>query len=153
MPEKMTKSDFAADEKWQAWGSAFIANKGNIRRACDAAGISESIFYRHRRENEEFRAWLKDLWDEEFADGLAVHDAELIESAKTGTPLSVDDRATKKLYYERAGKLKQKIEHTGIPAQGTGEALPLELIKDLIEHEAEKKAREMVRERELAKRN
>lgn len=57
------------------WHPAFLAalrNSGNVRAACQAAGCSREIAYRHRRLEEDFAA----QWDEALEEATDVLEGE-----------------------------------------------------------------------------
>jgi hypothetical protein len=66
------------------WRPAFIAalrNSGNIRAACQAAGIARETVYRNREASAEFRA----AWDSALEDAIDVLEATARQRAQASS--------------------------------------------------------------------
>jgi hypothetical protein len=111
------------------WRPAFLTtlrNTGNIRAACQTAGISRQLAYDHRARSQEFAA----QWDEALQDAIDGLEAVAINRART----SSDTLLIFLLKAHRPEKYRETINqhHTitpGTAAQLTDDALEAELKK------------------------
>lgn len=76
--EKLTPKK--ADE-WRPTFIATLRNSGNIRAACQAAGITRQVAYMHRNKAPEFA---KD-WDEALQDAIDALEAVAIQRARASS--------------------------------------------------------------------
>jgi hypothetical protein len=103
------------------WMSTFLSalrNSGNVRAACEAAGVSRVVAYEIRHKNDVFR----EAWDEAKEDALDLLEAVAWKRAQTQS----DTLLIFLLKHERPSKFMppQKVQHSG-PGGG---AIPLSVI-------------------------
>jgi hypothetical protein len=111
--------------KASVWRPKFIAalrNSGNVRAACQQAGVPRRTAYRHKARSPEFA----DDWDEAVEDACDYMEGEAFRRAMQGVdkPVTVaGEREVIKDYSDsllmfllkahRPGKFRERVEHTG----------------------------------------
>jgi hypothetical protein len=145
-----TKADFAADEKWIAFGEAYIEAEGNIAKACRLCdAVSEGNVYRQRRENPEFIRFLEDVSTMGLGEAVAASDARLTKAGVNGEPIPAPMLKTQDQLYRRTEKIKTSIQVNNTTNITSGDPLADDMIRELIEW----KAAQLAREKSLAERN
>ncbi len=136
----MTVKDFDADERWQAFATAYIENGGNSQEACRAAGFHQDTAARTKKQNSHFIEWLVEVVDRKMSAAINKADIRLANVVATGKPMDAAMRGTQKLLYERKAKLGAKLEIDATISRG--EAVDMDVIKDLIDAGVAKVLRE-----------
>ncbi len=136
----MTIKDFDAHEQWQLFATAFIENGGNSQAACRAAGFNQDTAARIKKQNPNFVEWLEEIVDRKMSSAINKGDLRVANAVENNKPMDSAMRGTQKLLYERKDKLGAKLQiHATIDR---GEALDMDIIKDLIDAEVAKALRE-----------
>lgn len=110
------------DHKWMNTFLAALRNSGNVRAACDKAGISKAAAYLARDRDSIFR----DAWEEAQSDAVDILEAVAWSRAQTQS----DTLLIFLLKHNRPEKylVPKQVEHSG-PGGG---AIPLSLIDSVI---------------------
>ena len=136
----MTVKDFDADERWQAFATAFIENGGNSQAACREAGFNQDTAARTKKQNPNFVEWLEEIVDRKMSVAINKADIRLANVVANNKPMDSAMRGTQKLLYERKDKLGAKLKISATIDRG--EALDMDIIEDLIDAKVAKKLRE-----------
>lgn len=96
--------------EWHNFFLAALRNSGNVRAACQSAGISREIAYRHKRQEEEFAA----QWEEAQEESVDVLEAE----ARRRAMASSDTLMIFLLKSNRPEKYRETSRHEITGAEG-----------------------------------
>ena len=136
----MTIKDFDAHEQWQVFAMAYVENGGVMQAACASAGFHIDTAAKMKKHNPNFVKWLEEIVDRKMSSAINRADIRIANNVANNKPMDSAMRGTQKLLYERKDKLGAKLQiHATIDR---GEALDMDIIKDLIDAEVAKKLRE-----------
>ena len=83
-----------AAKNWQSKFLNELAETSNVKRACEAGNVSQSLVYKTRRENADFAR----LWYAALAEGYDNLEMELLARLREGRLEDVDADGTKRKY-------------------------------------------------------